>query len=181
MLAYPDGTMGLMVDGVSAQSGLNELITLADNRDFTSDTVFWTKGATTTISGGTASVASAGNEVMLFRVNLATAHKLYLATYTIVSVTGQIRVQQGSGTTTIHSTAGTYSDYMSITLNTDGNVSWHSIGAITASIDNISYKEVYNNTTNATMPVFGTTIEIGSFNGGTNAFAVLSDVRIGGI
>jgi hypothetical protein len=180
MLAYPDGTMGLMVDGVSAQSGLGSEVITDPNFD---DTALWNKGTGWSVSGGKAiaTASPAGQRIDQGTSAAITAllGKVVKVIAVIDSITGNIQTYVYNLGPTL-TAAGTYTEF--------GVCAGLAIigfrapsGAVTCQIDSLSVKEVYNNTTNATQPVFGTYMEIGSFNGAANAQGVLAQTRIGRI
>jgi hypothetical protein len=121
----------------------SELVTVAADRDFSSDTGFWSKVGTT-ISGGAANwAASAGGE--LNKTLVVTFGSYYEVTWTITSISsGGLCVLSGGNTGPTRTTAGTYTERI---RNGGSNlgIGWLSIGSTTASIDNVSIKQVTGN------------------------------------
>jgi hypothetical protein len=186
-LFYVDGTCGLKIDGVSAGSGTVEKL-----NDPNFDTgANWTLGSASTpatIANGVltlpvwnSSCTSNPNwhltRYRLFKykvvVNFTTATARLQLLY-INSSSAAVAIFDDS----VARTNYTYEGYICADTN------WtrlHNYGA-SAEIASFSWQEILNNTTNATKAVFGTTLEIGSFNGGTNnTFALMGETSIGGI
>lgn len=135
--------VGMLLDKHTGLAESAELITVAADRDFSSDTGFWSKDAGVTISGGAANWAATAAVFQLFRTLFLTAGKVYDVTYSVTSYTqGGIKLGNGlSGTT--RSAVGTYTERLCATT---GTLAWASVGASTTlSIDNVSVKEVTGN------------------------------------
>ena len=124
-----------------------ELVTVADDRNFSSDTGFWTKSAGWTIASGVASAVSASTS--LYR-NLLVSGKMYQITYTLSGYAGgSLQLVSGTSTGISRTANGTYTESITVAstfLNFTGTT-------FTGSIDNVSVKEVtYNqNHTNITL------------------------------
>lgn len=142
----PGQTVGLMLD---KSKGLVLGSELVANGDFATDT-WWTKSGIT-IFGGTANWSANPNGDGLVRFTLLTTNTVYRITWTITSVSsGGLRLHDGSTFGPTRSAPGTYTE----TLRAAGpNFYVLSTGAsTTASIDNISIKEIPgNHATQATL------------------------------
>jgi hypothetical protein len=175
-----DNTLQLKVNDVAAQSGLgSEFITVAANRDFSSDTGFWTKAANVSITGGQVTWSGASNDESLLKLSYIPGFKPYQLGHEIKSISGgtgfRVRNESSSGPT--RNTPGVYSDTLLNNLNV-GFFAISNVGAgFTGSIDNVSLKEVYNNS--STIPCqIGSTIQIGSMNGVSQVQGYLSNYKI---
>lgn len=114
-----------------------ELITNAADREFTSDTGFWTKGASVTINEGGSGVAKIANTSdSLYRNNFAIAGKWYRLEFTLL--TGSVGVGIGCFAIDYFST-GTKILYWKAASN--GTLLFQSRSTNTT-IDNVSYKEL---------------------------------------
>jgi len=119
----------------------SELITVAADREFSSDTGWWGKNAGTTISGGVANVSGVTASA-LYKAGVIAIGKVYTVTYTITVTSGSLAVSLGNGTPlTAHTTSGTYTDE-GVCIG-DTTYRFTATG-FTGSIDNVSIKEVYN-------------------------------------
>ena len=124
----------------------------------------WTKGANTTISGGTLNSTSAGVYIIASQTNVATQNKYYKweATYTITS--GGVRLGFSSGvfTGSSQTSSGTYTGFFQAPSGINGQIYITSPSSdFVGSIDNVSIKEVQgftspDGTTNAYKLVEGT-------------------------
>ena len=133
-MRYRTGTEYVEVDGV-------ELIV---NGDFATDSN-WSKGANTTISGGTLNSTSAGVYIIANQTNVATQNKYYKweATYTITS--GGVRLGFSSGvfTGSSQTSSGTYTGVFQAPSGINGQIYITSPSSdFVGSIDNISVIEV---------------------------------------
>ena len=135
-----DGFVIPEVQGNDAASN-PELITNAADRDFSSDTGFWTKGAAWSIVGGQAVKSIA--ESSTFNANVGqVAGKVYRIVINVASVTaGSFNIiLGGSVASNTISAAGTYTMYLR-TTNT-GNLFITSNTTFLGAIESISVKEV---------------------------------------
>lgn len=112
----------------------------AVNGAFASD-VSWTKGASWTISGGTANVSTAAGS-SLSQVQSFTPGVMYKVTFTVTSLTNGSITPRFTGGTTVTGTSvnavGTYTQYLTAaTGNTTFNMTVP-LGAAVMSIDNVS-------------------------------------------
>ena len=131
--------VGLMLDRRKGLALGSELITNAADREFSSDTGYWSLGAQGSISGGTFNVtAGSGTQISKTIAGMGlTQGKWYKVTYTITSLTsGSFRWQFSSAVTT-RTAAGTYTEYWL----PDGTTLQGFCGTnTTLSLDNISVK-----------------------------------------
>lgn len=118
----------------------SELVTVAADREFSSDTGWWTKNGST-ISDGTCNY-SAITATAPYRSALATEGKVYQVTYTVTSVTSGSIVGRVGGVNglTPRTTPGTYTD--TILAGASSNAIGLAANNFTGSIDNVSIKEV---------------------------------------
>lgn len=148
-----DGTRSLLVDSsgnlVFVDSGQqigSELITNQADREFTSDTGFWTKAGVWTIGGGVASVSASGAD-NIYRNNLLTVGKIYKFTFKVASrSTGSFRLNPASGTpvdgTTIPFASTPGQTYTTIFRATNTTFYFQSSSGTTGSVDDFSLVEV---------------------------------------
>lgn len=129
-----------------------EIITNASDRDFSSDTGFWSKGTGWTISGGSANHV-AGSNSQLSRAALLTVGKTYDVSLTVVGYGGGATLQLSDSPTVI-SGFGTY--IVRLVATVTSLQIWAS-SAGTLSIDNLSVKEVTFNQNFTNMIVSGDT------------------------
>lgn len=113
-----------------------ELVAIQSDREFSSDTGFWTKDSGVTISAGVANFS--GSDKNIFKPGLVSVGKVYEITYTVVSISsGGFRAYAG-GIGELRTTPGTYTDR----VVASAAVGVRSYGVTVGSIDNISIKEV---------------------------------------
>jgi hypothetical protein len=143
----------------------SELITPEANRDFSSDTGYWTKETNVTISGGKANWNGAVNDFALFRDGLISASTYYSVTFTISGyVGGGIKVYASGSFSATYSANGTYT----VRLRSGSAASrlgfYASGSSTTLSIDDVSIKEVAGNhrfqTTSANRPVVSARVNL---------------------
>ena len=150
--------VGLMLDKSKGMVLGSELLTVAANRDFSSDTGFWTKAAGVVISGGQC-VFTAVGDTQGFSVNnlaYATPGQYYEVVFTIASISaGAVRIYLGSPAGTLYTVAGTYTQRVLCGGNNYFGIV--ASGTTTCAIDNISLKKVTGNhatqATTASKPV----------------------------
>ena len=140
-----DNSMTLYVNGTASQNGYsNEMITAQADREFSSDTGWWTKSGTSSIGGGVGNVAGTSTQG-LRKTGFTTSGKIYKFSVDLVTVTtGGIRFFLTNTAFGATSTPGT----QTYTRIADG-ASWSiygSTGTDNCAIDNATFKEVYNNT-----------------------------------
>ena len=150
----PGTVVGLRLD---KSKGLVLGAELVTNGDFATDT-WWTKSGTT-ISGGTANWAAAATSSWVGRTSaLLTVGAVYSITWTITEMSaGGLRLHDGSLFGPTRTAAGTYTE---LVRATGTNFYVISTGAsTTASIDNISVRELAGNhataPTDAARPTYG--------------------------
>jgi uncharacterized protein (TIGR02145 family) len=137
MVATP---MGNVIPEVQLAAA-TEKITVADDRDFTSDTGFWTKGTGWTISGGTAncdgSQAAASD---LARAALITSSRWHKVVFTVSGRTsGTITPVLGTALGAAISADGTYTRYI---YADNTNVAFRADADFIGSIDDVSIQEL---------------------------------------
>lgn len=116
-----------------------ELIT---NGGFDSDTG-WSKDTGWTVSGGVGIATDASSGVRISNVFTCVIGKIYQVTYTIVSISkGGIQIFARGAAGTIRTSAGTYTENITVGTSTSGNFALSSVGTTTAIIDNVSVKEI---------------------------------------
>ena len=136
MVATPQGNL---IQNVTLSTN-TEKITVAADRNFSSDTGFWTK-TNVTISGGTANITSADGTTNseLIKLNMFTVGNWYRLQYDIVSNTaGSLHCASVGGT--ISSTVGTNKIVYFKALTT--YINFQKVGVTNISLDNISVQEV---------------------------------------
>lgn len=145
--------IGLWIDR-SKGAGLGaELVTLAADREFTSDTGYWSKGAGWSVGSGLASITVSASTNAISR-SLGTTGKLFQITYTIASVGAQGFTAYCGGTLgPVHTSAGTYTVRLVCgTTNTLIGIAASAAGT-TGTIDSISIKlQDGNHSIQATAP-----------------------------
>lgn len=142
--------VGMMLDkskGAPTTLGA-ELITPAANRDFSSNTGYWTpQDGSITIAGGAANFSSTTNAFALYAAVGAigaASGKVYSVTFTLVSCSaGAIRFGIGANYGASVSTPGTYTQQ--IGAGAGGFFGFYAVGTTTASVDNISVRELPGN------------------------------------
>jgi hypothetical protein len=121
-----------------------ELITVAADRDFSSDTGFWSKSANTAIGDGVVTLTAASTDQGITRNNLLAAdynNRRYQFTFTITAITGgAVRAFCGGAYGTSRTVAGTYTETLVATGSR--NVGFYAHNATSASFDNVSIREI---------------------------------------
>ena len=133
-MRYRTGTEYVEVDGV-------ELIV---NGDFATDSN-WSKGANTTISGGSLNSTAAGDYVIANQSNVATQSKYYKwkVTYTITSGGVRLGFSNAVLTGSSQTSSGTYTGVQQASAGLDGHIYFTSPSSdFVGSIDNVSLIEV---------------------------------------
>lgn len=103
--------VGLILDKSKGLVLGAELITLAANRNFTSDTGFWTKDAGVTIGSGACTFASVASNGGIINTLPLVVGGVYSITYTIATITsGGIQGTCNSTRGTAQTTPGTYTE-----------------------------------------------------------------------
>jgi hypothetical protein len=133
-MRYRTGTEYVEVDGVE----------LVINGDFATDTD-WTKGANTTISGGTLNSTAIGVYIIAnTAASLITGSLYYRFRYTITVTSGSVRLGASSGVWgSAQSTSGTYTGVQQAAASINGLMYFTSPSSdFVGSIDNVSVVEV---------------------------------------
>ena len=121
---------------------LTEQITVLADRDFSSDTGYWTKPATVTISGGATHFTNTPAYSGLQRNSLLTIGKKYRVSFTVSNyVSGSIAFQDGVLATSAASANGSYV-FEYTAGNTIGFFATLALAVNTFDIDNVSVQEV---------------------------------------
>lgn len=114
---------------------------LVSNGGFDTDTV-WTKGAGWSIGSGVASASSAADATMVSIASVLTSGKTYLVQYDVTSLTGGgVRTYAGATTGATRSAVGRYQGVI-VCGATNQIIGVAAVGTTTASIDNVSVREV---------------------------------------
>lgn len=182
---YADNTMGLGVNGVMQTGTLgSELITVAANRDFSSDTGFWTKNSATINNAGNGIAVLNGLNSSLVRYVLSGAtNKIIGCSWEVIaytSGTSSASAYAGSyNTTNLFSGTGVFFGAVNYGNDAANQLRIGSAAGVTfiGSIDNVSAKLVYNNSTTLA-PVFGSTIQWGSSNSLVQAEGFIKNISI---
>jgi uncharacterized protein (TIGR02145 family) len=132
MVATP---LGIPLSHVTTSANTEKITATAD-RDFSSDTGWWTKGSGVSIGSGVATYTSVGAGVGLTKASQMTVGTWYKATYTLTRTGGTFRFgSQG----VIRSSSGTYTEYMKAAATTLG---FYAVTTFTGTLDDISVQEV---------------------------------------
>lgn len=115
----------------------SEVISVAADREFSSDTGYWTKGSGVAIGSGTCNFTSVADGVGLTRATALTVGRRYKVVFTTSGMTGG--GIKGGLAGTSRTTNGTWSEEIVATSTTMG---FYAVGTTTGSIDNVSWKEV---------------------------------------
>jgi len=115
-----------------------EKITLAADREFSSDTGYWTKGAGWTISGGVAN-ANITTGQLTANAGLA-ASKTYQITVTVTRTSGTLRVNVGGFTPVDFTTSGTHTFRANTGASGTPTLFFLAVTSFVGTIDNISVK-----------------------------------------
>lgn len=158
----------------------SELIVNAADREFTSDTGFWSKGVGWSISGGVAKALNVGSGSTIEKPNFLTVGKTYNITYTITNyVSGYCFAYVGNGTGASRAANGTYSDFIVATSN--GYTGIRAYSNFTADIDNISIQEVQTIPTSSDNAIFDANSLSAPCNLTINAEANCADLDFSGL
>ena len=159
-----DGTINLFVNGVRDIGGFsNEILTIAQQNADSGYNIANDVGNTITVNG---KINFNNSPMSVGLIVAGNNYRILKATYSIESITGSVGTYFSTNS---FSTPGNkvdifYNDWSSGCLH----LYTKTVGT-TAVIDNLSLKEIYNNTTYL-QPVLGDTIEIGSDGQGLNQF-----------
>lgn len=138
--------VGYMLDKHLGLALGSEIVSVAADRDFSSDTGYWSKDPNVAIGSGTANWTAAVVNNALYRPGTLTQGKYYEVTFTVTSISaGSIAVYAGGNTGTARTAPGTYTQRV-VCGTTNTTLGWVSqTNPTTASIDNVSWKEVTGN------------------------------------
>ena len=132
-----------LADTVAGVTAASELIAVAADRDFSSDTGFWTKQTGITIGGGVCAYTAAAGTTAFYRPGLApaTPGRVFSVTFTVTGYSGGgVACNLGGGPNgTVRSANGTYTE--EIAAGTNGVVQFFANGTTTLNIDDISITE----------------------------------------
>lgn len=135
--------VGLMLDKSTGGAQV-EVITNAADRNFTSNTGYWTLEAGITISGGALNFSNAGSSNACYKTSGVVAGNWYVATVTVVSVTsGAVKLNLGSTFSSVISTPGTYT--FKFRAGGAGMGVYSNTAVTTATISYISYQQLPGN------------------------------------
>ena len=139
---------GVVTDSGVRQSIIDwrgdELITVQANRDFSSDTGWWSKlGTQSSIANGVMNI-NGSTDTGYYKSDILTIGKMYEITYEITrSASGSVKVGAGSNYGQVHSAIGKYSDIL-VCTGAVGNIRCYAgANGTDIDIDNISVKECY--------------------------------------
>jgi hypothetical protein len=124
-----------------------ELITPVANRDFSSDTGFWTKEeGTITIGGGSCNFAATSFNFGLSKPLLLTSGKYYVVTFTVTSLSaGSFGIYLGGNQGTARNALGTYTERIQCGVGNQTLTFLSKTAGTTGSIDNVSCQEITGN------------------------------------
>lgn len=135
-------TVGLILDKSKGLVLGAEVITNPADREFSSDTGFWTKGTGVTISGGVVNVNGPGGDYPIYRFNAIHAG-YFEATYTLTVESGSIELFLNAPASVARTASGTYTDrFYNSSLGTLG---FRTLSAFVGTIDNFSVRYVTGN------------------------------------
>lgn len=118
---------------------------LVTNGDFASGTTGWTDitGSWAVTGGALAGTSISASAFGPYSNGVATANRIYLATFTITVTSGSVLVRVGNTESSAYSTGGTYSQYFVATSSAAAIFQVRAGGSgFTGTIDNISVREV---------------------------------------
>ena len=130
---------GNTIPEMQANGNVEKISNIAD-REFSSDTGFWSKSTGVSITNGVARYVSVGGGNSLYKTSLISIGKWYKVSYSIVSFSiGGIRVGAGTSDAPLSQSVGTYTHYIYATSSVMG---FYAFGVSTLDIDNISIQEI---------------------------------------
>lgn len=133
---------GSVIPGVQNSDNV-EKITNAADREFSSDTGFWTKDTGVTISDGAAIFTNTSSGSGLYKGNIIKNNTWYRVRYTISSITlGSVRVNIAGATGIIRSTDGVFEEHIKSGVSAGLFIYFNTVGTSSFSIDNVSVEEV---------------------------------------
>ena len=139
-----DGDLvGLMLDKSQGLALGAEHISVAADRDFSSDTGYWTKGVGATITGGVVDVSTASDIYPIYKFNQFPSGGYYEITYTLTVASGGCGYWINGRNGAVKTVSGTYTDRIfTVPLATLG---FRTGGAFVGTIDNVSVKPILGN------------------------------------
>lgn len=118
-----------------------ERITNAADRDFSSNTGFWSLEVGHSITSGVLRITNAINGTKTFKIGLLQIGRWYKITYTLSNyVAGAIVLETGTSQSSQKTANGTYVDYIKCLGNT--NLIIRNLGVTTVDLDNITLEEI---------------------------------------
>jgi uncharacterized protein (TIGR02145 family) len=134
---------GAAISNVTEGSNVEKITVLAD-RDFSSDTGFWSKGGTADISGGQVNLPAENDQIKTSFLSI-TSGRWYKLSAEILSsnLVGSLSTQRGTYTfdTNFGNSVGVHTVYAKA-LNNGTNVAFSGSGGFIGSFDNVSIEEV---------------------------------------
>ena len=139
--------VGLMLDKSQGLVLGSEIISVAADRDFSSNTGYWSFNSGVGISGGSMNWSATPDTYAGYTTSnsITTPGKYYEVTWTLSSISsGGIKAGAGAQYAVARTVAGTYTDRI-LAASAANRISFVCVGTTTASIDNVSVKEVAGN------------------------------------
>jgi len=139
--------VGLILDKSKGLVLGAEQITAQADRDFSSDTGWWSKGAGATISGGVVNVNIAVDDYPIYRFNFPLQAGYYEMTYTLTVASGSINAQISTnnyGIGPARTASGTYTDRL-YAIGSNSTTGFRTFGPFVGTIDNVSIRLVEGN------------------------------------
>lgn len=136
-------SVGLVLDKSRGLALGPELVTPEANRDFSSDTGYWSKSGTTAISGGVCTIAGAINNGIA-RNGLLTIGRGYVVSFEVTRVgSGSVYISSGSTVTPVTNTVGV-KNYRFVAINADFRI-FAGANGTDVDIDNVTVRELAGN------------------------------------
>jgi hypothetical protein len=158
--------VGLLLDKSKGLALGAEIISVAADRDFSSNTGYWSFNGGVGISGGTMNWSATADSYAGYTTSnsITTPGKYYEITWTLSSVSsGGIKAGVGNQFGVARTTTGTYTDRV-LAGSASNRIGFFCVGTTTASIDNVSVKEVSGNhasqSTAASRPVLSARVNL---------------------
>jgi hypothetical protein len=145
---------------------------LVTNGDFASGTTGWTDitGSWAVTGGALAGTSISASAFGPYSNGVATANRIYLATFTITVTSGSVLVRVGNTESSAYSTGGTYSQYFVATSSAAAIFQVRAGGSgFTGTIDNVSVREVIGGALQAPDGTFTADTLIGDGTSGNHA------------
>ena len=135
--------VGLILDKSQGLALGDEYITVAADRDFSSDTGYWAKDASATITGGVVNVSTASDIYPIYKFNQFLNGGYYEITYTLTVVSGGCGYWINGRNGAVKTVSGTYTDRIFTTPI--ATLGFRTGGAFVGTIDNVSVKPILGN------------------------------------